>query len=398
MMFLFQQPMTGTGIDPTTEWLYTSTTVFILAGATLAAFIAWAYYATKRENKPFGEVWNVMVVHQVESFLVVVTLMLFLAEAVLAATVHPPGEFPPPAIARFLSHFTISLAGMAANITLMKQFARIFEKDIDRVSLVARILLVFSLGMLAVGVPIMNGLFIAAGMGEDLKFYLFLQDFFNPFCSDSELADMVIKYGGNPSEYRTYGAMPYALKVNVGLMYVHIFIAIIAGLFNLASQDRRKLVFSNPYQKKEEGGGKEKKGDNKSDEEKREERRKRDEEYKGMPGEERHREMAEENLLYLLRRMRYEPGKQLDRLLDDATEALYAMRKHEHRIKMAARIASLRSECETFDSQKKSMSNADKDSGAEKLRKKIRKLFESSPSESRVENQGLGVTLKGGKK
>jgi uncharacterized protein YxeA len=379
-------------INETTEWIYTSTTILLLGLGTLLAFGVWAWYLVKRENKPFGEIFNIMLVHQNESILVGLTLLIFFAEAVLAATVHPPGEIPPPPFARFVSHLAISVAGITANVTLMKQFARIFEPNIDAVSRTARVVLTFSLFIMAAGIPIVNCMLISAGLGQDLKFNLFVMDW-NPFVSEEYYRAEILRFGGDPTTYRPWAAMSYAMKTTVAMTLIHVNVGFVMGLYNLASQDRRQLVFSNPYAKEEK---KEAKDDKKkeSDEDKRK-RREEQQAYDEMPAEERHREEATNNIVYLLRRMRYDKEKDVKHLADLATKALYSIKLPADRVKMAARIAALRTECATFDAKKKSMSEDDKANGAAKLRKKIRNLFESSPSATKFEEKGLGVTLKG---
>lgn len=384
-MFLFQ-------VNGTTEWLYTSTTILLLGLGTLLAFGAWAYYLVKREKKPFGEIFNVMLVHQNESILVAVTLLIFFAEAVLAATVHPPGEIPPPPFARFISHLAISIVGITANVTLMKQFARVFEPKIDAVSRFARVLLTGSLFLMATGIPLANCVLISAGLGQDLKLELFLMSW-NPFVTSYELSAVIQKFGGDPTQYRPWAAMSYAMKTTVVMTVLHTWVGVIMGLYNLASQERRKEVMSNPYAPKDEK--KDDKKDKKTDEEKRKEREER-KEYEPMEGEKRADEESESNLIYLLRRMRYE-GSDLDKMVKLASKAHYSMANSGERIRFAARIAAMRDECETFDKKKGSLGEAEKSAQAAVLRKKIRVLFESSPSAAKERDRGLGITLQGKK-
>lgn len=330
-----------------------------------------------------------MLIHQNETVLVILTLIIYFAEALLAATLHPEGEIPTPPLPRFITHVAMSVAGLTANLTLMKQFAKLLQ-PMDHLSRFFQGLVVLMTLIMSVGIPIFNCTIIASAMGEELKFFLFLQDYCNFFINESEFRLMVIKYGGNPDTYMSWSAMPYMLKSTVGLTLTHVMVGLLMSLVNMSDQDRRKKAFKNPYEVEE-------KKNSKSEEDKRQERKER-KDVPPMPAESRMEEQVTSNLKYLLRRLRYKDNDdEMQDILDKASEVMYVkITDNGLRIKFATRIHTLKTECMDLDKKKDSMDETKKQEANKRLKEKIRKLFSGSPNATKSEELGLGITLKGG--
>ena len=393
-LLLFQtvtavSPLTVQPVASNTEFLYNSTVILLLGLGSLISFFIWAWYLTRREKKPFGEVLSLMAVHQNESIFVAVVIIIFFAEAVLAASVHAPGEMLTPPLPRFISHVIISVCGTVASVTFIKDFASVFEPKLDWASRIARTIIVGGISLLALGIPLGNAVLISAGLGEDLKFYLFVVDYFNPFIDDYEFNAIVRHYGG-PINYQSWGAMSYVLKTTCFLTACHVIMSVVEGARNMGSPERRKKLFSNPYEepKKEEYG--------KDIDKKKEDRKERDDSYAPTPGEKRAEEALEENLRKLLSRIRYR-DEELEEKVKKARSILYDTKvcpKAEHRVKLSAMIMNLVNQTKQLDLDK-SLSKEDKADKNNRLKSKIRRLFASSPKATEIDKMGLGMMLKG---
>ncbi len=368
-----------------TNFVYNSTVILLLGLGSLISFAIWAWWLTKREKKPFGEVMSVMAVHQNESIFVFMTVLIFFAEAIVAASVHPPGEVPAPPLGRFLSHIIISTVGTVASVTLIKDIASVFEPKLDWVSRFARIFVVGGVGMFAVGTPLANGMLIAAGLGEDLKFYLFLLDYFTFGVSDEDFAYVVVtKYGGSPS-YSSWSSMSYVLKTSVVMMFCHMAIPILEGFRNISSPERRSILFRNPYITDKEIEDAKKKA---------EREKKNKDDSAATEGEKRYAEKLDENLLFLLQRLRYNKDDDaIPGILKECNKILDKLPTTELKIKLASRIGALVNECKTLDGEK--LEKVEREEKKSKLKRKIRALFENDPKADKIENKGFGLTLKG---
>lgn len=363
-------------------------TILLLGLGSIIAFGLWAWWLTKREKKPFGEVLSVMAVHQNESIFVFIVMAIFFSEAVLAASVTPPGETPPPPLARFISHTVISICGAVASVTLIRDMASAFEKGLDWKSRIARTFVLSGVFILAIGIPIANAALIAAGLGEDLEFRLFLVDKFFFWVSEEEFLAEVRFYGGG-YDYQSWSNLSYIMKTTAVLTMVHMLITIIEGFRNVSSEDRRRILFDNPYLTPE-------------DKEKEEKQKAREEAKKGAEGstfgEQRAMDKVDENLKFLLHRCDYTKSEELDPVLKAAKNNLYkAIKSASDRIYLAVKIAELRTEATAMDNRTDLSEDTRKTLKAE-LRTKIRTLFENKPkpASGKQEDLGLGVQLKGG--
>lgn len=373
--------------------MYNSTVILLLGLGSLITFGLWAWYITKREKKDFGEIMSILAANKSESIFVGIVILIFFSEAVLAASVHPPGEMPPPPLARFLSHLSISIVGTVASVAFVKEIASIFEKGLDAASIVVRIFIVAGIAILALGVPLGNAMLIAAGLGEDMKFYLFCMDYLTLGVDDTDFYLIVAKYGGN-SSYQSWGAMSYVMKTTIFLTMSHILISIIEGLRNVSSKQRRSLLFAPAKSEEGDDKDKKKKKEEKTPEQKRKERKERDEDYEMTKGEERTVDELEENLEFLLGRMKYEKGEKMDNMVDTASKALYSIKRAEDRVRFCGKIATIVADCKTTDKDK-SLSEEEKKNKKHKQRTKIRALFEGAPDAPKLEDRGLGCTLQG---
>lgn len=394
-------------------------------------FIAWAYFKVKKEKKPIGEIFNVMMVHQRESFFVGLTLLLYFGESALAASVHPDGESLPNPLARFAVHLGISLSGMVAGLAFVRDLAAVFEKDLDNVSRYSRIFSAFIICSLTFAVPLGNSFLIAFGLGKVMEYYLFVLDWGFPLClfvDDAKVAMKAIDNGLSYVEmdmatgvttvvrYNTLVGIGYTLAAALFATFVHVCYTVYEGLQNLTSAARRKVLFSNPhwteedYKKAEEAAKKkeEEKKKKEEDDKKREERAE-NKEPAPTPGEARHESKAEENISFLLKRFGY-ADDELDRSVKIANKNLYEAinktNKHDS-IQITTRIAELVNKCKELDVKaitdeyKAEQKEADK----EKVDVSIRKLFEGSTSAKNmkakygdkdyVKHMGLGLTIKG---
>lgn len=372
------------------------TTITVVGLATILAFMVWAWYITRREKKPFGEIISVMLVHHRESLFIGVVLVIYLAEAMLAASVHPANQTLPNPLARFISHFAISITGMAASVSFVRECAAVFEPKIDAGSIAARSVVAIISLILAWTIPVLNATLIAAGLGEDLKFSLFMADYFFFWISQEEFQRMVTYYGG-ALDYRSWAGMSYVLKTTIGLTGVHMFITIQEGFQNLSDKVRRQWLFTNPYMTEEDRKAAIKKAE---DDKKREERKENKDGASATSGENRKLNEAEENIKYILKRFNYD-GDDLTRVFKEATKALWETiqnRSQVDALTVSTKISELVNKFKELD-KRTDITDGERERQNNELLHRTRTLFEKSPKpdSKKVEDVGLGIQLKGNK-
>lgn len=346
----------------------------ILGSVAIVGFGLWAWYLTKKHNKPIGEILATLAVKGSESYFVVFVILIFVMEALVAATLTPPGENAPNPLARWGSHMLISMGGAIASVTFTRDVAAIFEKGIDGVDRFVRFCIVFIVFGLAFGIPIGNIMLIAAGAGEDLQLQLYSYAN-NPFVSNEEW-QQALSFYELPHNYSAWGGMSYILKTTVILTGIHVTVSILEALRNMSSKERRGMIFGTKEQEKEREKKEEDKKDEKKDDKK----------------EDKKEEPLEVNLKHLLRRMGYDEKDELDKMIKLASTKLYSIKDRDLQAHMAIRLGKLVNESRDIDDISDD-NKKQREKGA--LRKRIREFFSNSPKESDKNEMGLGISLKG---
>ena len=372
--------------------LFDKITLLVVGLGTLLAFFFWAWYITKREKKPLGEIVSVMLVHQRESIFVCLILIIYLAESLLASSVHPDaGELPSP-LARFLSHFSVSIFGMVSSLAFIRETASLFDPELykkpyDYASIIARSIVAGFAFLFAWAVPFANAWIISVGLGdsENIKYMLWLEKYVIFWHSHADYVTEVIKYGGDPISYRPMGAMSYQMQTTVILTLVHIFATISEGAQNLTSRSRRQWLFANPHLSEKDI----------EDQKKRQERAAAKE--KGPTPEEKQRlDTVEEGIEYLLKRFKYSGDdlKKASALAKTNLHEKVESRDPNLAIGLASEIAKLRVLYEAADKVSDAKAKEDK---KKDLDQQTRQLFAKSPKGATIKDVGLGITLSGSK-
>lgn len=361
------------------EFLYNNSVALILGLITLSG-IGWWMYKLKKNNPDMklGELLASWAVDETETIMMTVVLAMFLFSAILAATLQPPGENPPNVLARLGIHLVISFAGMACTLTAVRDAATVFKKDIDNIQRVFSIFIFILVTGISMGVPLLNLILIAAGLGEDLRVQLFLIDWLR----SENTYQIALANAGLSKDFNSWNAMSYLLKAEAVATIIHYLLTILEAFRNIADPARRKMLLD-----RKSGFGI-KSEDKEKDKEKEEKKEKKSSDPVPMPAEERQINAAQDNIKFLLIRFKYE-GDELTKQIKNAWERLDKM-DDNFKFKLGARIATAVTKLKTYDksSEKSSKEYAD-------IMKSIRKLFEGKLSESDPDKRGLGISLKG---
>ncbi len=356
--------------------------IIILGLLAVAGLGLWLWSLKRKYPKmPLGEILSMVFVKDSETIFVISTILINFSEAVMAASIHPVGETPPNPLARILSHTLISFVAISAGVTLIRDMAKIFVKNIDGAQRTGRVFKVVLVLAAALGLPIVNMYIIANGLHESVPLGLFMASW-NPFVSSEELA-VAVAYYGLPPNYAFWDGLSYVMCTTVALTGTHMLLVGIEGFNNMDSTN--KVRYDAMFQGIDHEP--EKKDDKKRDDKKGGEKPKDDD---VMPAEERMIEKVSDNVVFLLKRVGYS-GEQLEHIRVTATGKIDKMGLSDQG-KMSERLAQLVNSARTIDTQQ--LKDEDKKAKKKELEAKIRSIFGDSPKLPDINKRGLGITLK----
>lgn len=132
----------------------------------LIGLIFWRL-TVKYKGATVGEIINVQLVKEKITFFIAGAFLANLAEAVMAASIHPMNEMAPNPFTRWLIHMTIGFAGIVCGVYsfhYVRQFASRKKKTTNNYILAAIIIGMLIAG--SIGFPYLNLVIIAKGMGD----------------------------------------------------------------------------------------------------------------------------------------------------------------------------------------------------------------------------------------
>ena len=213
----------------------------LLGCALLGGMIYWFRELQKKQGRPIGEILTIGAVTQIETLLMFLTMITYGSEAMTAANVSVEGHVMPNIMARMALHMVISFVGWLCEVTLARDLASVFEKGLDSGSRIARIALALFVILFTIKVPLWNLELIAANLGQDATFGLYLYSLV-PWHSAKDVSDLCVLYG-YPANYSPWANLEPILRASFIATYVTVGLAAIAGLRNIGSKERRSLVF-----------------------------------------------------------------------------------------------------------------------------------------------------------
>lgn len=356
------------------HFIYNSTVIIVMAVAIMGGMGFWAWQVMK--NNPgmdLGELMATKAVDKNETIFMFSIIGIFLAEGIVASTVHAPGQEPPPLMGRLLSHIFISVIGTVASITAVRDIAVIFMPGLPISERLIKTLIAALIAIIALAVPYFNIMLIADGLGKYLEFELWVYSLY----ASEENWQAILRGFNLESDYSAFGAFPTILKTSVVLGMLHYALNILEGGRNIASIRRRNMLFAKI----------------------REDMKREEEKAKGavkdspMPGEQRASNQVGKNARVLLSRLNYE-GDSLANMVRLTEQAIDRIKDDDVRMKMAARMGGLVTEVKTIDN---STAN-DKETKKTALMTKIVDFFQSKNDDSLpIDKRGLSISVKGGR-
>lgn len=342
--------------------------IVILLG--LVGWVVWLKY--KNPEITIGEVINILVLKEKVSIFIFANIIVNLASAIVAASIHPHGEAQVNTFARLLVHGSISLAGIVCNIIAPVLVILVLEEISEQRSKKKKeaswfkaggmffLTLVLAFGSIAF--PLLNLSIIAGGLRELDKLYCLIN-----YCQG---------YGG----MYAFQQMTYIMQAEVGAMIAHYFLAAVDALWiaispHAAMQEAiRQSVVETAKGSKGGGGSKADKNVDKNKEKK----------------EKKDADNLEAGIIYMLKRRGYK-DKALNDKVELANKTIDKM-SAANRNKVAQAAAKLVSDIKTWDDSKEK-----KEASAEKVQeknqlfdKRIYDLFAGSDASG----DGFGFQLK----
>ena len=352
-------------------------TITLVGLAILAGLVGWvAWLKWKNPDITVGEVINILVLKEKVSIFIFGNIIVNLASAIVAASIHPQGEAEINTLARLLVHGSISVAAIVCNIIwpvlvilvseeISNQRKKDKKKDRSYTKAGGLIFLTIVLAFGSVGFPLLNLSIIAGGLREVDKLYCLLN-----YCQG---------YGG----IYAFQQMTYIMQAEVGAMIAHYFLAAVDALWiaispHSAMQDAIRRSVVEGASKSDSSSGK---GGGKAD--KTVEKNKDKKEKKDV-------ENLEGGIIYMLKRRGYK-DKSLDEKVELANKKIDSM-SAANRNRVAQAAAKLVSDIKTWDDSKEK-----KEASAEKVKeknelfdKRIYDLFAGSDASG----DGFGFQLK----
>jgi hypothetical protein len=223
-----------------------------LIGSLIVIFAAGYYiYSQQKQMKesglPPGEYINEVLLQGHITWVLVFILFVSIAESLMAASIHPGGQQQINVAARFVAHLSVNMSGTLMNIMLAQRIVELvmsfnFLMDNKKAQdpryymlLIIKIVNIGWVGFAALGIPYLNYITIAQGLGE-------LQ---NAKWAVRELLGQNLMYiyqaQGLPADYSPLSNLSYIMFASLGAMIVHYMLAIYDGFSAVASRLEREL-------------------------------------------------------------------------------------------------------------------------------------------------------------
>ena len=341
-------------------------TAILLGVAVIVLFGVYCYLLVRKHKKPIGELLAWQAVKENESIFVLGMIFACVAESISAATVYAPveGIIHSNIFSKILQHLFIGFIGIIGSLTFFKEIGSIFEKGIGAYSVAIRVVIVFVLGVMAIGSPIMNLILMAGNLKQETDMNLWFYSF---VASHEEQVRLYVLYGKDAT-WSPWAALQPSIKTSIGVSFFHTIIALLEGLNNLRSKERRSLFFTAPKDKEKD---KEKEKDKDTTEE-------NDESTKEIRS----------NIEFLLKRLNYKDSG-LANVTKAALKVLTGITEPAKEAELTIDVAKLVTECGVVD--RKTYANDDvKKNAKKKLDEQIITLF----GKKAPEGFGMKVTKK----
>jgi len=208
------------------------------------AFLVWRLVAVaKTKDITIGEAINEFFITEGELLLIIFLVCCYMAESMIATSLHPANEQIIDVFSRFLSHISISFFGFLASTLATKTVVEFFmsfkyfatEKDSNgKVIRESNFALPIILGILstlwllaAIVVPYYNTNIIAVGLGKSHEFeYSFNQI----ICFWKDSNQVARDYGYDP-RLSEFGIMGYNMTASFVVLFVHLAGSMIEGAY-----------------------------------------------------------------------------------------------------------------------------------------------------------------------
>jgi hypothetical protein len=208
------------------------------------AFLIWRLVAvSKIKDITIGEAINEFFITEGELLLIIFLVCCYMAESMIATSLHPANEQIIDVFSRFLSHISISFFGFLASTLATKTVVEFFmslkyfstDKDANgKVIRESNFALPIILGTLstlwllaAIVVPYYNTNIIAVGLGKSHEFeYAFNQI----ICFWKDSNQVAREYGYDP-HLSEFGIMGYNMTASFVVLFVHLAGSMIEGAY-----------------------------------------------------------------------------------------------------------------------------------------------------------------------
>lgn len=354
------------------------TWIILFGILTLIGIGWWLYSLTKKYPKmKLGAIITMIMVEHNETVFIMLSILIGVAEATMAASIHPVGQAPPNPFARFMTHFATQLAAMGAGLVLFRDIAQIFRKG--GWTILTRLLTAAAVGLLALGLPVANMYIISNGLRETAALQLFWASW-NPFISDAAY-DAAVLSQGFTLPYSSWDGLSYVMCATCMLTLTGLVVIFIEGLRCLDPDNA--IRYRKMFEKVTEDDGKDEK-DEKGD--------KGDKKKKPEGEDTEEVKKVTDNLRYLLLRFGYH-GEDLRKMVANSASKVDTI-QGKLKAKFATRISNLVIKCEDFDLQKEAFAEKERNTKNALIDAEIRTLFESSPKEENMDKRGFGIKLR----
>jgi len=194
-----------------------------------------AYKIKKKHPKAtFGDIVNFFILREKISAKIIILFLINIAEAAVAASIHPPGQQDPNPVGRFALHLTIAMAGIFCGIYafnlmhILAKKSRSFVKDKKYFKLTILVVLTISVFSAAAYFPYLNVMLIANGVNQTAICAAFF---------DVSISDPLPNW-----EHFKY--MKYILASSCAAVIAHYVLLIIDGLYLLYEADEHGMMDS----------------------------------------------------------------------------------------------------------------------------------------------------------
>ena len=208
-----------------TDWGF----VTIMGVVTMALFGYYLYSLKKKHPEAnSGELISDIYLNNKETVFIFGTLFVNFAEAMLASSIHPPGQMAPNSFARFLTHGTVAFVAIGAAMYFpgyLRAFIETFrtvkfkEGWFKYLGRFIALLLAFT-GM--VGLPLLNLFIIANGTGQVMQTSILIYDCL-PWISDQQMVS-IYRSWGQADNYSSFSNIHYVMSASFGMTIAHFYL------------------------------------------------------------------------------------------------------------------------------------------------------------------------------